>query len=338
MALATPENLARGFDIIKKYSTHPTDTTFLSQESTLFFHNSRQAMINTAKIGGGFVILGGIVGNKKDHESVLSGFLSYAKQNRQRVSVLMLLQSQLKLFGDAGFGIHQIGVSYVCNVNSFDLSGSKYSSIRNMIVSAKKSGIEIKFMPLREVDSETEEQLNNVDNEWRAVRKVNAPKVRFVVGDRYSCIKDRTMIVLALQNNKVVAYHTLQQTFGQTPGWMVDSTRRIPNDIKGLSEILVTETIDAMKNKRLSGSFYNFGNAPFDNISPEYSSGYERPIGNIVLKVMQKYPERFYSSAKGLANYKRKWRVECYPEYYGYYPHFSPKNTLEILKGIGALV
>jgi lysylphosphatidylglycerol synthetase-like protein (DUF2156 family) len=263
-------------------------------------------------------------------ERLLRAFSAFADgQGREIVSV-QVQSGDAQLYVDHGFTVNQMGASYVLDLDTFTLAGTRFMQLRNKISRALRSGLRIE-----EVDYEKwAERIEKLDAEWLTTKGEGAKALEFLVGETGGRYQSLRRVFVARREDELVGYVSYAPVYGSRAGWMHDLSRRLPDAPPGVMEAVNKEAIDVFRAEQVR--WLHFGFTPFTSLTapqfPGHSKAFHWFMNHLWEQGAHIYP------ARTQLDYKQKWAPGVVlPEYIAFQHGASLPALVHVFRACNAV-
>jgi len=281
---------------------HPSGFLTLSSSNQHFTVPGISGFISFREQGRHLIALGGVQALESQQGVLLDHLLEFASSRRRHVLVVQLRAEQVPLFRDRGFSINQLGTSFGLSLANFTLRGTRKMQLRNKISHARTSGLKVvEFGVDWPRNPASYAELHAVSGAWlRAKRK---KELDFMIGEIGQPEDRRRRIFAAVDpSERCVAFITYVPSWGRTPGYLHDLSRRLPSATPGALELCNARAIEVMIGERVP--YLHFGFTPFVVGGPEFPGA--NRLAAWAMPLMYRYGSAIYPAASQ-AHYKLKW-------------------------------
>jgi lysylphosphatidylglycerol synthetase-like protein (DUF2156 family) len=323
-----PSNLERSLikSAIEKHADNPSAFLALNDGNESFSVPGEEGVVVFRRAGRYLIQFGGVFAPQERRVELLREFKKHAAEKRRRIVAMQLQTLDADLYESEGFVINQVGASYSVNLTDFSLRGSKFVKLRNKISRAGRSGLEV-----REVDFDSyRDQLAEVDSNWLRSKGRHVKEIEFLVGQLGGPAQKHRRLFVGLLEGAPVAYISYSPSYGSSPGWLHDLSRRVPDTPPGVMEALNSTAMGVFREE--GAQWLHFGFTPFTTLRPEHELPSHSPITARFMKFLAEHGESVYPSKSQLA-YKEKWGPHLVlPEYLAFEGGVRPGAIWEILR------
>ncbi|WP_409060681.1 bifunctional lysylphosphatidylglycerol flippase/synthetase MprF [Streptomyces sp. SYP-A7185] len=311
---------------IEKYADNPSAFLALNDGNETFSVPGTEGVIVYRGAGRYLIQFGGVFAPEEQRAELLRAFREFAAHKRRRVVAMQLQAADTGLYESEGFVINQVGASYSVNLADFSLRGSKFVKLRNKISRAGRSGLEV-----REVDFDGyRDQLAEVDGNWLRSKGRHVKEIEFLVGQLGGPAQKHRRLFVGLLEGAPIAYISYSPSYGSTPGWLHDLSRRIADPPPGVMEALNSTAMGVFREE--GAQWLHFGFTPFTTLRPEHERESHSPVTAKFMKFLAEHGESVYPSRSQLA-YKEKWGPHLVlPEYLAFEGRVRPGAIWQILR------
>ena len=226
---------------------HPSGFLALSSRNERFTHDGVPGFIAYRERGRHLVAFGGVHSVPSASGLLLDRFVEHARGRRRRVMAVQVRESQVRLFRAHGFCVNQLGTSFGLSLDRFRLGGADKMQLRNKISRARRAGLGVVELGRDATCDETIfAELSAVSASW--LRAKGHDELDFMIGELGDLGDSRRRIFAARDGSgRTVAFITYVPVWGQTPGYLHDLTRRLPDAPAGVMELINVHALERMK-------------------------------------------------------------------------------------------
>ncbi|MCX5001107.1 DUF2156 domain-containing protein [Streptomyces sp. NBC_00638] len=311
---------------IEKYADNPSAFLALNTGNEAFFAPGEDGVIVYRRAGRYLIQFGGVFAPMEQRATLLREFKKFAEKERRRITAIQLQPADIGLYDSEGFVVNQVGASYSVKLTEFSLRGSKFVKLRNKISRAKRSGLEV-----REVDfSRYAEPMERIDKNWLKSKGRHAKEIAFLVGQLGGPAQEYRRLFVGFLNDTPIAYISYSPSYGSSPGWLHDLSRRGAETPPGVMEALNSTAMDIFRAE--GAEWLHFGFTPFTGLLPEHELPGHSPLTAKFMRLLAERGEAVYPSRSQLA-YKEKWAPDLIlPEYLAFAGSVRPGAIWQILR------
>jgi lysylphosphatidylglycerol synthetase-like protein (DUF2156 family) len=295
----------------EQFIDHPSGFLALSPHNQRFTVTDLPGFIAYREQGQHWISFGGVHAPADAQSELLRQFLTQAQQQRRKVLVVQVRQTQVPLFQQFSATINQLGSNFSLNLKNYNLAGTRKMKLRHKIKQAQQAGLHVvevgAELPRNE---EIFAQLLTISAHWLAAKRKK--ELNFMIGEIGTPAETQRRIFVTLNaSNQPIGFITYVPAWGERPGYLHDLTRRLPNAPPGAMELC---NIRALQRLQAEGiAWLHFGFTPFIVETPELPSA-NRTMARLVSWLRQ-YGRIIYPAASQAA-YKLKWGIDnVEPEY-----------------------
>ncbi|KAB1988184.1 DUF2156 domain-containing protein [Streptomyces triticiradicis] len=311
---------------IEKYAENPSAFLALNTGNEVFLVPGEDGVIVYRRAGRYFIQFGGVFAPKEQQAALLGEFKKFAKKEKRLIAAIQLQAADTGLYDSEGFVVNQVGASYSVNLSEFSLRGSKFVKLRNKIARAKRSGLEV-----REAEfSRYAEDIDRIDKTWLNSKGRHVKEITFLVGQLGGPAQEHRRLFVGLLDGAPVAYISYSPSYGSSPGWLHDLSRRGSDTPPGVMEALNSTAMDVFRAE--GAEWLHFGFTPFTGLLPEHELPGHSPLTAKFMRLLAERGESVYPSRSQLA-YKEKWAPDLVlPEYLAFEGRVRPGAIWQILR------
>lgn len=316
-------------ELLKRHSEHPSAGMVLNSGNEFFCTADVDGVIAYRPAGGYLFQFGGTFAAPADRSRLLSAFLDFAAQRRQRVCGVQLRDVDLDLYHRHGFRLNQMGLNYTLPLEGFHLRGTKFMKLRNKIKRAAALGVEVVELGRDEPFSpQARADLEQVTLRWVRSKGRFKKLLEFLVGEIGAAEQEGGRCFVARQAGRTIGFITYAPTYGPRAGYIHDLSRRLPECPPGVMELV---NMTAIGRFQAEGTRYlHFGFTPFVGVADR--AGSHSAIVSTVVRLLGRYGAAVYPAATQVA-YKLKWGAELVePEYFAFQRRFRLGCLWQLLR------
>jgi lysylphosphatidylglycerol synthetase-like protein (DUF2156 family) len=318
---------------IQDYSAADNPSSFLavSDGNSYFTLPGRPGVIVYRPAGRYLVQFGGPFAPDESYVDLLTAFIEFAAGQGREVVAVQLQERDARVYATHGFTVNQIGASYVVDLDTFTLAGTRFMQLRNKISRALRNGLTI-----IEADyGEWQNAIREVDRLWLPLKGEGAHQLEYLVGQCGGDMQRHRRLFIGLIDGQLAGYLLYSPVYGTRPGWMHDLSRRRPDLSPGLMEAINKKAIDTFQAEKVK--WLHFGFTPFTNMTKEREVEGASPAFAWFMRFLWEHGSGVYPAATQLA-YKDKWNYSVVTtEYAGFYGKASINAFVHIFRAAGAL-
>ena len=306
---------------------HPSGFLALSSRNTRFTHDGVPGFIAYREQGRHLVAFGGVHGLPSSRWLLLDQFVEHARGRGRRVIAVQVRESQVGLFRGRGFRVNQLGTSFGLSLDRFSLQGADRMQLRNKISRARRAGLGVVELGCDVPRDQTIfAELSAVSASW--LRAKGHDELDFMIGELGDPADSRRRIFAARDGSgRTVAFITYVPVWGETPGYLHDLTRRLPDAPAGAMELI---NAHAMARMRAEGvPVLHFGFTPFivGDAEPPGAS----PLAAWLIRQLGRRGATLYP-AMSQARYKLKWGPDIVEREYLAARPLSIRGIIDLLR------
>ncbi|WP_306317500.1 MULTISPECIES: bifunctional lysylphosphatidylglycerol flippase/synthetase MprF [unclassified Streptomyces] len=317
---------ARVRPAIEKYADNPSAFLALNSGNEAFCAPGGDGVVVYRRAGRYLVQFGGVFAPKEQRAELLREFKGFAAKERRRITAIQLQTTDVELYEAEGFVVNQVGASYAVRLPEFSLRGSKFVKLRNKIARARRSGLDV-----REVEfGEYAEQLGRIDENWLSSKGRHVKEIEFLVGQLGGAAQEYRRLFVGFLDGEPIAYISYSPSYGSSPGWLHDLSRRIAETPPGVMEALNSTAMDVFRAE--GADWLHFGFTPFTGLDPGHEPPRHSPLTAKFMRLLAAHGESVYPARSQLA-YKQKWAPDLtLPEYIGFAGSVRPGAIWQLLR------
>lgn len=315
---------------LEKYSDNPSAFLALNSGNSYFAVLGLDGVIVYRRSGRYLVQFGGAFAPELSYAQLLDQFVQYARSQRRKVVAVQLQPYDLEYYTEQGFTTNQIGASYMVDLSTCTLRGSKFMQLRNKISRAMRAGLAV-----QEVDqAKWTEQMAALDTRWLRSKGKHAKPLEFLVGEYGGSVQRHRRLFVGLLGQELAGYISYSPVYGNQPGWLHDLSRRLPDGPPGIMEAINKAAIDTFQAEHVP--WLHFGFTPFTGLDPELEVGSHSRWFRWLIHQLGVRGESVYPAKTQLA-YKNKWNPVTLPEYVAFSHGASISGFLQVFRVANAL-
>jgi lysylphosphatidylglycerol synthetase-like protein (DUF2156 family) len=315
-APANPET-ARAVQTLRAHADHPSALLAINRETACYCLPGIDGLVAYRLAGRRhLVMIAGIAAAHDERAALLDGFLHWARREGRKVVAVQMLREDAELFASRGFSVNQIGASYSVRLDRFKISGTPFIKLRNKISRARRSGITVLELGVDlPASAGIWDAIAAIDQAW--IKDKGAKELAVLIGELGAAEAfDRSIkrLFIAVAGDVPVAYILYTASFGKHAGWMHDLTRRMPDTVAGVMELINITAIERFKAE--GAPLLNFGFTPLTSLSEgnELPGAYSR-VTAWAFRQLNRHGSFIYP-AEAQLQYKLKWAPDLIqPEY-----------------------
>lgn len=330
-------NTMNYLSLLENYAQHPCSFLCLNKDVEYFEDPNIEGIIAYRLAGRRCIaVIAGIITSQENKKTFWAAFEEFAKSKRRKVIVAHFLQDDIKFLDAKKYRINQIGASYAVGLDEYEISGKKFSTLRNKIARAKRKGVIVQEVTNKqELNKNLRDQIAEVDREW--LNKKGKPELDFMIGQlnltAASCEK---RLFLAIKDSQLLGYLQYSKTYGDLSGWMHDLSRRRQRIPIGTMEYLNLIALQQFKER--GEKFLHFGFTPFTGLDDQFE--FTASANKFITKLMHFLYKhgKFLYPAKSQLQYKKSWQpTVIIPEYIAFEGGYDLRSLFSFLKMINAI-
>lgn len=316
--------------VLEKYSNNPSAFLALNSGNNYFTAPGSDGVIVYRRSGRYLVQFGGVFAPEVSYAQLLDQFVQYARSQRRKVVTVQLQIDDLEYYAEQGFTTNQIGASYVVDLSTCTLRGSKFMQLRNKISRAVRAGLTV-----QEVDqAQWAERMAALDALWLRGKGKHAKPLEFLVGEYGGSVQRHRRLFVGLLGQELAGYISYSPVYGNRPGWLHDLSRRLPGGPPGIMEAINKAAIDSFQAECVP--WLHFGFTPFTGLDSELEVGSHSRWFRCLVHQLGIRGESVYPAKTQLA-YKNKWNPVALPEYIAFSRGASISGFLQVFRVANAL-
>jgi lysyl-tRNA synthetase class 2 len=312
-SLPSPSVRALASDVVREHGTDTLSFFKLRPDKQLFFSEDRCAFVGYRVEAGVMLLSGDPVGPPEAFADLLVQVRAFARARGLKLGAVGASERVLPLYEGLGLKTIYLGDEAVIELNRFSLEGRPIRKVRQSVTRLTKAGYSSELRTLATLDRATLEEIEHVI----ALGRLGHPERGFsmamdsIRGER----EEDTLFVLARDEHGAIrgVLHFVP-CYGR-PAVSLSFMRRDPETPNGLTEFLVTEAVDHLRERGLEEMSLNFATAARFMHSP--ANAVERLIGRLAKKLNR------YFQIESLYKFNAKFFPRWEPRYFVYEGHGS---------------
>ncbi|MDA5283048.1 DUF2156 domain-containing protein [Streptomyces sp. Isolate_45] len=261
---------------------------------------------------------------------LLAGFTAFAAEQGREIVSVQLQGADADVYVDQGFTVNQMGASYVVDLETFTLAGTKFMQLRNKISRALRSGLEIREAPYED----WADQIAALDTAWLATKGEGVKPLEFLVGQTGGRYQPLRRLFAAVHDGRLIGYVSYAPVYGPRPGWMHDLSRRQPDSPPGVMEALNKAALDVFTAE--GTRWLHFGFTPFTSLTAPQFPGHS-PGFHWFMRHLWEHGAHIYPARTQL-EYKQKWAPSVVlPEYIAFQHRASLPALVHVFRACNAV-
>jgi lysylphosphatidylglycerol synthetase-like protein (DUF2156 family) len=319
-------------DAIQRYShaDNPSAYFAFSEGNSYFRLPDEPGLIVYRPAGRYLVQFGGPFAPEGARSRLLRAFTEFAAEQDRRLVAVQLQGADTPEYLEQGFVVNQMGASYVVDLDSFSLYGTRFMQLRNKISRALRSGLEI-----REVRYEDwSDAIQELDAEWLRAKGEDVKPLEFLVGQLGGRHQSQRRLFVGVNDGRLIGYISYSPVYGSRPGWMHDLSRRRSVSPPGVMEAINKAAIDVFRAENVR--WLHFGFTPFTSLDGPHLPGYSRAF-HWFMTYLWNEGAHIYPAQTQLA-YKEKWAPSVVlPEYIAFPRQASLAALVHVFRACNAI-
>jgi lysylphosphatidylglycerol synthetase-like protein (DUF2156 family) len=272
----------------------------LRDDKSFFFSSDGEAMIAYTYIGRYALASGDPIGRPESIELAIDEFLAMCRERAWGVAFLAVLEGTRDLYVERGLHTFYLGDEAIVHCKGFSLKGKKWKSIRQ---SSQRVARTFRYETLLETDASPEliGKLNDLSAKWRG----KAPERGFTMTlsrDVEGHNPEFRLCVALDEHDEPGGFLRIVPMHGGTPGFTLDLMRRDPDTPNGMTEFLLTQTLQWMDEhgyERLSMNFAAWGRLFYEDIHYTLPQRIAKQLLELInpfyqIKSLKAFNQRFY--------------------------------------------
>ncbi len=304
---ALPGPLARKLaaEVVRAHGRDSLSFFKLRADKQYFFNQDRTAFVGYRVEAGVLLLSGDPVGPGRDFPALLLELRAFARSRGLKLGAIGASEQLLPLYHGLGLRTLYLGDEAIIETGAFSLEGRAIRKVRQSVSRLHKAGYDAELATLATLDQGTLAQIETVLERGR----LGAPERGFSMAMdsiRGDCEAD-TLFVLARDGEGVVrgVLHFVP-CYGR-PAVSLSFMRRDPETPNGLTEFLVTQAVELLRERGIEELSLNFATAARFMNSPQ--NVIERALGKIAAKLNR------YFQIESLYRFNAKFFPRWEPRY-----------------------
>lgn len=323
--------LAMVHEMVASYSDNPSAFLALNSGNSYFSIPGTPGVIAYRKSGRYLVQFGGVFAAPALAPRLLEEFVRFADEQQARIVSVQLQQADTELYCQHGFTVNQAGASYAMDLTKFSLEGSRFMRLRNKIARAFRGGLTV----IEASNDQWSDAADVIDRAWLRGKGEDTKPMEFLVGQRGGSAQRHRRLFIGLKNGEPAGYISYSPVYGSRAGWLHDLSRRLPDELPGITEAINFVAIEAFRNA--GTGWLHFGFTPFTGLDSALEVAGYSPGFNWFVSQLAVYGEAVYPSKTQLA-YKQKWAPQAVlPEYIAFLGRAQLGAFIHVFKAANAI-
>jgi lysylphosphatidylglycerol synthetase-like protein (DUF2156 family) len=316
---------------IERFGDNPSAFLALNSGNHYFSPPKLSGVVVYRQSGRYLVQFGGPFADPEHYDALLRSFLEFAREQRREVVAIQLQRGDAPGYAEHGFAVNQVGASYAVDLARFTTRGTQFMQLRNKIARASRSGLTVIEAKL----ADWADPVAEVDKLWLTSKGEHAKPLEFLVGEHGGPMQEHRRLFLGLRDEKLVGYISYVPVYGSRPGWLHDLSRRLPDNLPGVMELINSTAIETFRSE--SAGWLHFGFTPFTNLRPEFEVTGHSKAFNWFMRWLWANGSMVYPAKTQLA-YKSKWAPHAVlPEYVAFEKHAQLGGFIHVFKAANAI-
>ncbi len=237
----------------------------LDNDKSYFFSSSGKVAISYVLQGSTAVVAGDPIGPGDEIATGIQQFVTFCRKQDWAIVFWQVQAELIEQYRLMGLHALKIGEDAVINTATFSLQGGAMANVRSSVKRAEKDGIRAVFYAGHVSEPERLAQMEQISRHWLAGR--GGSEMGFSMGRFDPQGNDHLYFALAVDPaNKVHAFVSFVPIYGRN-GWALDLMRRCEQCAPGTMELLLSRSIEHLKNK--GAQIISLGLAPLGNANQE---------------------------------------------------------------------
>jgi phosphatidylglycerol lysyltransferase len=250
--------------LTRLYGTNSISYFALDVDKAYFFSSTGKTVLSYVLEGNVAVVAGDPIGPEEEMLSAMQEFLAFCQEQDWTTVFWQVRDTLSDLYRTIGLHALKIGEDAIISTHTFTLSGKAMANVRSSAKRAEKEGLRVVFSHGQVEDAEQLIQMEMISRTWLA-NKGGAEK-GFSMGhfDMHENNTEQIYAVAVDHANKVHAFVSFVPIYGRH-GWGLDLMRRAEQAAPGSMELLLSRSIDYLKNA--GAEMVSLGLAPLSNVN-----------------------------------------------------------------------
>jgi lysyl-tRNA synthetase class 2 len=295
-------------EVVQEHGRDTLSFFKLRSDKQLFFNEDRSAFVGYRIEAGVMLLSGDPVGPPEKFGDLLLEVRRYSRARGLKLGVLGASEGMLRLYEGLGLQTIYLGDEAVIELNRFSLEGRPIRKVRQSVHRLTKAGYTSELRTLADLERDTLEEVEQV----LELGRLGAPERGFsmamdsIRGER----EQDTLFVLARdEEQRIRGVLHFVPCYGR-PAVSLSFMRRDPDTPNGLTEFLVTQAVERLRERGLEEMSLNFATAARFMHSPE--TWWQRAIGWSAKKLNP------YFQIESLYKFNAKFFPRWEPRYFVY--------------------
>ncbi|WP_367323354.1 bifunctional lysylphosphatidylglycerol flippase/synthetase MprF [Streptomyces sp. HUAS ZL42] len=319
-------------DAIQRYpdSDNPSAYFAFNEGNSYFRLPDTPGVIVYRPVGRYLVQFGGPFAPAESRSRLLAAFVGLAAEQGREIVSVQLQAKDGDIYVAQGFTVNQMGASYVVDLESFTLAGTRFMQLRNKISRALRSGLKIYEAPF----GEWEQAVRALDRAWLGTKGEGVKPLEFLVGQTGGRYQELRRLFVAEREGELIGYVSYAPVYGSRAGWMHDLSRRLPDAPPGVMEAVNKTAIDVFRAE--GANWLHFGFTPFTSLTAPQFPGYSRAF-HWFMNHLWEHGAHIYPARTQL-DYKEKWAPSVVlPEYIAFQHRASLPALVHVFRACNAV-
>jgi phosphatidylglycerol lysyltransferase len=292
--------------ILGKYGSSSYDYFKIWPDKSYFFSESRNTFISYRTVGGVALVLGDAVGPETELEITTLSFLRYCSDNGWSAS--FLVSELTEMYQRIGLSLLKIGEDAIVDLQEFTNNTIKEKYFRHIKRRFDREGFQhIRYKPPHA--PQLIDEVEEISNEWLTLP--HHKEFGFFQGKfERNYVALNNIYVIRESSGRAIAF--VNEIPSYSPGEATfDMMRHRPDAHPGTMDYLFTTLMEILRDEGYR--LLNLGMAPFAGVA-------ESPNPTILERAVHQLSEHLnrFVSAKGLRQYKSKFKPNWQPRYIAY--------------------
>lgn len=256
--------------LLRKYARNSLSYLDIERDKRFFFSRSVEGGAAYSISGHDMVICGDPICAKTDLPAFLLELKKYEHRHRLRVIFLFVLEENVKVYREMGFGIYKGGEEALFDLNTYSMHGGKAAKVRASFHQAKRDGLTVyEYCPNIKHETGIENDMNAITDAW--LSRKHTSMLKFALGTNgfdYPC--DKRYFYASDQNGVMQGFMVFNPFLGKK-GYIADVMRRRPGCTHGVMELIFHDAYEKMKEEGVK--YGSLGIAPLYAVTTGKGSG-----------------------------------------------------------------
>lgn len=321
--LATPDELDRAREIIRRQDDPEANIALTGDKSLLFSESGRSFLMYRIQ-GRTWIALHGPFGEPEEFAQLVWELHDAAYAANARPVFYSVSADSVALWLDMGLSLVKMGEEAIVRLETFGLEGSNRRQLRTAHSRALRNGLGFEVIPAP-VPAEALDRLKAVSDEWLASK--SGGEKGFSVGAFEPGRLARFPIATVTFQGRIVAFADIWTTDTRQKA-TIDLMRHLDDAPRGVMDFLFTELMLHLKAQGYRE--FSLGTAPLSGLEARRGARLSTRLGAFVYR----HGRQFYNF-EGLRNFKDKFDPDWRPVYIALPPR---ANVLGVATDVVTLI